>query len=326
MASRKAGEKLSGYRQSFEDHEAKVKAERRTRKAAAKKSMADGAWKKDISKYNIQDGWSAKLDGTDLKRLRKAGYSDKEIGAWAQGLGENKMTEGILRGNKTIAGKGYIADMKKGSKITDYKAGATFGMADVRSLQRSGFSDSEIAKYAHSQVHNAGTSHGNPMSKFMDKQGKLDYYHGDWNKKKGGTGVGDGGSGSDGSDGVKSPGDKANDLLSRYKYEVGNFTHKPRDYNKVASSNFAGRLEGVLMLVICLSWKLCRRVWIATRSIGSPAVMCRPATTSVTSGTSIFPITRCLNHSSKWKLLILKAFPTNISVRLIALNQSFDLR
>ena len=122
--------------------------------------------------------------------------------------------------------------MKKGSKITDYDAGIGFGMADVRSLQRQGFSDSEIAKYAHSQVHNAGKGHGNPMSKFMDKNMKLDYHYGDWNKKKGGSGSG-GSSGSSG--GGKTPGDQANDLLSRYTYEVGKFTHKPRDYGKVAS-------------------------------------------------------------------------------------------
>ena len=53
--------------------------------------MADGAWKKDISKYNIKANWSEKFDTTDYKKLSKAGYNDKQIGAYVQGLQTNQV-------------------------------------------------------------------------------------------------------------------------------------------------------------------------------------------------------------------------------------------
>ena len=70
MASRKAGEKLSSYRQSFEDNAAKWSC---ASDEEGGREEIHGRWcmEEDISKYNIKDGWSAKLDRTDLKRLRK---------------------------------------------------------------------------------------------------------------------------------------------------------------------------------------------------------------------------------------------------------------
>ena len=176
--------KVQGHRQTFEDHAAQRKRNIAARKAAAKKANSSGKWKKDISKYDYSGAWSSKFDGTDLRRLRKGGYNDKQISKFLSSLSEDQISEGIRRNHHGVAGKHSIAHMKKGSKITDYDSGKNFGMADVRSLQAQGFSDKEIAKYANSQVHNAGKSHGNPMSKFMADQGYLDYDHGAWKNAK----------------------------------------------------------------------------------------------------------------------------------------------
>ena len=108
-------------------------------------------------------------------------------------------------------------------------------MADIRSLRRSGFSDAEIAKYGRSQVAE-GKTHGNPVSKFMDQHGKLDYHYGEWGKSFGGS-DGSSGSGSDGSgsDGGKTPAKDPQEFADRFKYDVGSFIHKPRDYGQVAT-------------------------------------------------------------------------------------------
>ena len=127
--------------------------------------------------------------------------------------------------------------MKKGSKITDYDAGTSFGMAGCAlpaALKAS--RDADIAKYAHSQVHNAGTGSWQPHVQIHGKE------HASWiittvigTRKKAEPALVTVAPAVTARSGVKSPGDKANDLLSRYTYEVGNFTHKPRDYNKIAT-------------------------------------------------------------------------------------------
>jgi len=176
--------KVQGHRQTFEDHAAERKRKIASRKAAAKKANSSGKWKKDINKYDYSGAWSEKFDTTDLKRLRKAGYNDNQISKFVAGLGTDQVQENIRRNHKRIAGKHAIKDMAKGSKITDYDSGVGFNMSDIKSLQRQGFSDKEIAKYAHSQVHTAGKSHGNPVSKFMADQGYLDYDYGAWKNAK----------------------------------------------------------------------------------------------------------------------------------------------
>ena len=175
--------KVQGHRQTFEDHAAQRKRKIASRKAAAKKANSSGKWKKDISKYDYSGAWSKQFDTTDLKRLKKAGYNDKQIRGFLNSLSEDQIQEGVRRNHRNVAGKHSIAQMKKGSKITDYDSGSNFGMADVRSLRSQGFSDKEIAKYARTQV-SAGKGHGNPMSKFMADQGYLDYDHGSWKNAK----------------------------------------------------------------------------------------------------------------------------------------------
>ena len=143
------------------------------------------AYKKDISQYDYKAYGNSKFGNRDIKHLQKQGYTDKQIAKYSSGLKKEELSENLRQNNRQFAGQHAYQDMAKGHKISDHDVGKGFNMSDVRYLRSQGYSNKDIAKHAHQSVLEGGKRHGNAMSKFMDSQGYLDYYHGDWGKAKG---------------------------------------------------------------------------------------------------------------------------------------------
>ena len=187
MATSKGTNMNSGmteYRQSFQDHhDNKVKPKRQANQTAARESMGN-KYKKNINKYDAAAYGTKKFGMKDVEHLREQGYSDKQIQKYTSGLKGRHFTEGMKLNHGEFAGKYARGDMAEGAKITDHDVGKGFNIADVNYLRGQGFSDEEIAKTAYSAVTEDGKRHGNAMSKFMDSQGMLDYYRGDWKSAK----------------------------------------------------------------------------------------------------------------------------------------------
>ena len=175
---------LSSYRQSFQDVYDSNQPKRQARQEEARTSMGD-AYKQDITQYDYKSHGNGKFDHSDIKHLRQQGYTDDQISKYSSGLGKDQLSEGIRQNNRQFAGQHAYQDMAKGHKISDHDVGKGFNISDVKYLRSQGYSDKEIAKHAHQSVTQGGKRHGNAMSKFMDKQGYLDYYHGDWKAAKG---------------------------------------------------------------------------------------------------------------------------------------------
>ena len=177
-------QQMSGYRRSFQDVFDARQPQRQARQEEARTSMGN-AYKKDITQYDYKSHGSGKFDHGDIRHLRKQGYTDDQIAKYSSGLGKDHLSEGVRQNNRAFAGQHAYQDMAKGHKITDHDVGRGFNISDVKYLRSQGYSDKDIAKHAHKSVTQGGKRHGNAMAKFMDKQGYLDYYHGDWKAAKG---------------------------------------------------------------------------------------------------------------------------------------------
>ena len=180
----KTQQQMSDFRRSFQDVVDKRAPKQQARRKAAQAGMGD-AYKTDISKYDHAAHGNKKFDMRDVKHLRSQGYSDDDIAKYSSSLGADQLEEGLRQNNRQFAGQHAYQDMAKGSKISDHDVGKGFNISDVKYLRSQGYSDKDIARHAHESVTQGGKRHGNAMSKFMDKQGYLDYYHGDWKKAKG---------------------------------------------------------------------------------------------------------------------------------------------
>lgn len=170
----------SKYGQSFQDaHDARRAKLKPIRKAAKKKFEQH----KDISQYDSATRGGKNFGSRDIKYLQDQGFSNKQIKDHVKSLGGVGLSEGMRLNNKKFAGDYYTGDTKH-ENIADYDVGKGFNMANVKQMQRHGFSDDEIAKHANYMVLEEGKRHGNAMSKFMEDQGQLNYFHGDWKKAK----------------------------------------------------------------------------------------------------------------------------------------------
>ena len=241
---------MSEYLKSFDDQHKKYQPAREERRQKAVDGMGEG-YKTDINKYDIAAKGNKRFDHADLKYLRNAGYDDDQIATYAQGLGADKLSEGIRHNHGNIAGEFATKAMAEGASISDHDYGKGFNKADLKYLRNQGFSDSEISDHIKTSVTEKGARHGNAIAQFMDKQGKLDYNYGDWNTAEtnteadtvgetaAGTGTGTG-TGTETSSGGSSSGgsadQQAQSFMNKYKYKVGKYTHKSRDYSKVASN------------------------------------------------------------------------------------------
>ena len=175
-------ENVKAHLKTFQDRHRARKPVRQERKA---EGLANSkGYKKDINKYDFAAKGGRKFDGKDLAFLKKAGYSDKQIGKYARSHGGKHLSEGIRHNNSKIAGKYATGDMAKGAKITDHDVGKGFNMADVNYLRSQGFGDAEIAKAANKAVTKDGKRHYNAMAKFMADQGQLNYDFGAWKNAK----------------------------------------------------------------------------------------------------------------------------------------------
>ena len=176
-------EQMSGYRRSFQDVFDKREPNRQARRDKAITNMGD-AYKKDISKYDYTAHGHGQFDIQDVRHLRSQGYSDDAIAKYSSSLGKDQLGEGLRHNHRQFAGQYATQDMAKGSKISDHDVGRGFNISDVNYLRSQGYSDKDIARHAHESVLQGGKGHGNAMAKFMDQQGYLDYYHGDWKNAK----------------------------------------------------------------------------------------------------------------------------------------------
>ena len=172
------------YGQTFQDVADANRPARQARRKAAQAKFQRNKAKGGLQAYDSAAKGGKTFDNEDIRYLKNQGYKNKDIQAYARSLGADGLSEELKLTRKAFSGAAYKGG-QKADKITDYKPGRGFGMADVRELQRQGFSDKKIAQYANSQVKDEGKRHGNPMSKFMERQGMLDYSHGDWKKAKG---------------------------------------------------------------------------------------------------------------------------------------------
>lgn len=171
------------YGQTFQDAaDANRPAVLAKRKAAQAKFQRDKA-KGGLQAYDSAAKGGKRFDNEDIRYLKNQGYKNKDIQAYARGLGADGLSEELKLTRKAFSGDAYKGGNQV-DKITDYKPGQGFNMADVRELRRQGFNDKKIAQYANSQVKDRGKSHGNSMSKFMEGQGMLDYSYGDMKKTK----------------------------------------------------------------------------------------------------------------------------------------------
>ena len=182
-SAKKAPPKLTKYQQSFKDVHDVNKPKIEARRDAATTAMGD-AWKKDISKYDYKSAGHSKFDHHDIKALRKAGYDDDAIAKYSSSLGANQLSEGIRHNWSKFAGEHATKGFDKSKGIESFDVGKGFNISDVRYLQKQGFSDKEISDFAHKSVLEGGKSHGNAMSQYMHKQGRLDYMHGAWKNAK----------------------------------------------------------------------------------------------------------------------------------------------
>ena len=171
------------YGKSFQKVKDSGKAAAKAKRKAAQAKWNRARKKGGLKAYDSAAKGGGKFDMDDVRYLKKQGYKNKDIQAYARSLGAKGLSENIQLNHKAFAGGAYRGG-KKVKKIEDYDAGKGFNMADVRHLKKQGFSDKQISSYANKQVKQSGKSHGNKVSKYMEKQGKLDYYHGAWNKAK----------------------------------------------------------------------------------------------------------------------------------------------
>ena len=173
----------SKYGKSFDEWHATKLPERRARRSEGSANYLKNKAKQGIAGYDLGAKGSSKFDYRDVKYLRKEGYSDDEISKYASGLGRQQIHEGLRLNKEKFAGK-YYEGGKKIKNIADHDVGKGFNMADVAYLRNQGFSDKDIAAHANKMVLESGKRHGNAMSKFMEAQGQLNYYQGDWKKAK----------------------------------------------------------------------------------------------------------------------------------------------
>ena len=142
--TRMAGEELSKYRQSFQDHHDNVVKPRRTTRRQEASDAMGTAYQKDINKYDYASQGVRKFDLKDVEYLRNAGYGDQAIKKYAKGLSADQMSEGLRHNHAKFAGKHATGDMADGAKISDHDVGRGFNIA-IFSGSRSGIAPANRA-------------------------------------------------------------------------------------------------------------------------------------------------------------------------------------
>ena len=173
----------SEYGKSFQDHHKSKRPERQERRQTARAAFDKTKGKQGIASYDSGAAGGRRFGMKDVDYLKGQGFTNKEIVAHTKTLGRKDLGENIRLNHQKFAGNHYEGGGTY-ENISDHDVGGGFNMANVRHLQSKGFSDEEIAKHANQMVLEGGKRHGNAMSKFMEEQGQLNYYHGDWAKAK----------------------------------------------------------------------------------------------------------------------------------------------